>query len=779
MSHVSSPGGAAPSRRSRRRAAAPPAVAVDAVVLGLAVAIALLPLLPVYGARASAPAVVGGVLLGATTAAVAARMRWGVLVTIGVGTGVYLLAGASLAVPTAAVAGVLPSLSAVADLLRGAIAVWKEVLTLDPELGAVADVLVAPYLLGLAGSATAVSIAVRSRHRVGALAGLVPGAVLGISLLMCTQRTVQPLVAGVSLVVLLLPWAAWHRGDLAPRRVVAIGLVAVAVVCGGVVGGPALVEDHPRFVLRDEVVPPFDPRDHPSPLSAFREFIKDWRDTSLLTVRGLPEGARVRIATMDAFDGVVWNVAGSEQAAGSGTFRRVGETIGTAVSGEVVHVEFEMHELSMVWLPTVGYTQRFDFAGPGGTELSDELRYNDATGTAVLTGGVPDGARWTVDAVVPVQPSDADLENASAGSVRLPQAQAVPDAVSVRASEVAGTASSEALIARSLEEWLSERGWFSHGIAGRDYASLSGHGADRLVTLLTGPLMVGDGEQYASAMALMARAMGLPSRVVLGFVPDEEVAGDEEITITGDDIQAWVEIQFSGHGWVTFDPTPDESRTPRDDTQQEQAAEEPQVHQPPPPLQDPIEAPEEDAQQPQTQDSSEDEAAHQDWGGVVAVAASVGLPLLLLTIPLLIVAAAKRRRRRRRRTSGDPVTRVVGGWQEVVNEARDLRRPAPPAATRRETAVHLSAAFGRREKTSAARRPARPVGATVAGLAASADAAVFGAGEPPQEQVDLYWQQVDVARRAMWSSVTWRARLRSRWATASLRAARRARRGAT
>jgi transglutaminase-like putative cysteine protease len=776
MSYAWTPVRGVPARRKGRRAAASPPVTFDVVVLGLAVAIALLPLLPVYGARAATPAVLGGVVLGAGTAALAARRRWGAQVTVAVVVGVYLLAGAALAMPDAAVAGVLPGVAAVAGLLRGSITVWKEVLTLDPELGAAADVLVAPYLLGLAGSAAAVSIAARAPRRVGALAGLIPGAVLGISLLLCTELTVQPLAAGVALVFLLLPWAAWHRGDLEPRRVVAIGVVAVAVAGGGIAGGPALVEDQPRFVLRDEMVPPFDPRDHPSPLSAFREFVKDWRETELLTVRGLPEGARVRLATMDAFDGVVWNVAGSEQTEGSGTFRRVGETIDTAASGDAAHIEFEVHELPMVWLPTVGYTERFDFAGDSAQDLADQLRYNDATGTAVLTGGVPDDATWSVDTVVPAPPSDADLENASIGSVRLPEAQAVPEAVSVRAAEVAGTASSEALIARSLEEWLSERGWFSHGVEDQDYPSLSGHGADRIITLLTGPLMVGDGEQYASAMALMARVMGLPSRVVLGFVPDEDVAGDEEIVITGDDIQAWVEIQFAGNGWVTFDPTPDESRTPREDTEPEQAAEEPQVHQPPPPLQDPIDPPEEDTQQPQTQDSSEDEASARDWGQVIAVAASVGVPLLLLTVPLLLIALAKRRRRLRRRASGDTVTRVVGGWQEVIDEARDLHRPPPPTATRRETAVHLATAFVRRERSGTARRPTPPVGGTVAGLAASADAAVFGPGDPPEEQVDVYWQQVDFARKAMRSSVTRRQRLRSRWATASLRAARRSRR---
>lgn len=747
----------------------------DALVLGLAVAVALLPLFPVYGAGAAVPAVAGGVLLGAGTAVIAARLRWGVLVTCAVVLVVYLVAGAALAAPTTAVGGVLPTPTSVVMLSAAIISVWREVLTLDPELGTSADVLAAPFLLGLAGTATAVTLALRTGRKIGTWAAVIPVGVLGVSVLLGTKQTVHPLLAGAIMAILLVGWMAWRSGGVARRRVIALAVMAAAVVGGGFVGGPLIV-DPPRYVLRDEVVPPFDPRDHPSPLSAFRTFVKYWEETPLLTVRGLPEGAHVRLATMDAYDGVVWNVAGSEQTEGSGTFRRVGETIGTSVVGAPARVEFEVHDLPMVWLPTVGYTERFTFTGADRLDLAGRLRYNDATGTAVLTDGVPAGATWTADVVVPPQPDDEALANASPGTVRLPQATGVPDAVPIYAGDLAGTATSPALIARSLQAGLADRGWFSHGVSDTDHPSLSGHGADRITTLLAGELMVGDGEQYASAMALMAREMGLPSRVVLGFVPDvdPESAG-EELTITGDDIQAWVEIQFAGHGWVSYYPTPDESRTPREDTLQDQAQDDPQVRQPPPPLPDPEEVPDDDTEQPQTQDPQEEPDAEDRWGEVLLVAGAVGLPVILLLGPALLIALAKGRRRRRRRTAADPVTRVVGGWDEVLDEARDLRRSPPAHATRRETAVHLADAFsgapgvGRRGR----RRATPALGSTVAGLAASADAAVFGRGQPPDGNVELFWKQVDVARTALRSAVPRRHRWRARYSTASLRARRR------
>jgi transglutaminase-like putative cysteine protease len=66
-------------------------------------------------------------------------------------------------------------------------------------------------------------------------------------------------------------------------------------------------------------------------------------------------------------------------------------------------------------------------------------------------------------------------------------------------------------------------------------------------------------EQFATAMAVMARSIGLPSRVVLGFTPGEVVNqedGSELIVVRERNAHAWVEIWMDGQGWVRFDPTP-------------------------------------------------------------------------------------------------------------------------------------------------------------------------------------------------------------------------------
>ena len=62
-------------------------------------------------------------------------------------------------------------------------------------------------------------------------------------------------------------------------------------------------------------------------------------------------------------------------------------------------------------------------------------------------------------------------------------------------------------------------------------------------------------EQFATAMAAMARSLAIPSRVVLGFTPGEQLA-DGSILVRGKNAHAWVELWMNGQGWVRFDPTP-------------------------------------------------------------------------------------------------------------------------------------------------------------------------------------------------------------------------------
>jgi transglutaminase-like putative cysteine protease len=783
---------------------------VDVLVLAGAVLAALTPLLPVYGGSTLVVPVVGGVLLGVAVGVLSAWARWSPPVTTAVLLAATVLAGGPLATPDETLGGVVPTPASVVAVVRGSALGWKDVLTLQPPLGGSGWLLVPPYLLAVVGAAVAVRLALGA-SRAAPAAALLPPLVLAGAVLLGTHTTVAPVAVGTTVAVVLLVWASWRSGRLRVRRPVAV-LVLVGLAAGAGVGAAAVVErERERYVLRDALIPPFDPRDYASPLSAFRKYVKDDDTVELFTVQGLPEGARVRLATFDRFDGVVWNVAGDGSSRASGEFRRVGETVSeealeeadavsaSGTGGTRVDVEVQVAELGGVWLPTVGdaVSVRFD-----DTEAQSRLRFNDATGAAVLTGGLDAGLTYTLDAVVPAEPDDEQVGTAEGSALDLPEPQAVPDAVVSAASDATREAETPVAVARALEQALAEGGFFSHGLVDQgDYPSLSGHGSDRLTALLGGELMVGDDEQYASAMALMARELGLPARVVMGFAPwedengepvtDAEVDPDAPVAVTGADVRAWVEIAFEGYGWVAFDPTPPESQTPQDETETSQADPEPQVAQPPPPPADPVDPPQDDTEQPQTQDGEDDSAAALWQRIVLGVAAGSGL-LLLLLAPFLVIAGLKARRRRQRRRDPQPLRRVVGGWQEVLDLATDLRRDVDPVATRREGAQALHAGFttvpapeeptGRKKKRAKVPKPA-PVptpagaeaGAAVVALAHRADAAVFGSGEPSVDDARSYWAQVDEALARMRAATPRKQRWRGRVTTRSLRRSRRGR----
>ncbi len=63
-------------------------------------------------------------------------------------------------------------------------------------------------------------------------------------------------------------------------------------------------------------------------------------------------------------------------------------------------------------------------------------------------------------------------------------------------------------------------------------------------------------QQYASAMAVMVRTLGFPTRVAVGFTQGDRSETDGLWHVTTDDAHAWVEVLFPTYGWLAFEPTP-------------------------------------------------------------------------------------------------------------------------------------------------------------------------------------------------------------------------------
>lgn len=69
-------------------------------------------------------------------------------------------------------------------------------------------------------------------------------------------------------------------------------------------------------------------------------------------------------------------------------------------------------------------------------------------------------------------------------------------------------------------------------------------------------------EHYATAMVVMLRSLGIPARLVTGFLPGEWNDFGNYYSVRQQDAHAWVEVYFPGSGWLTFDPTPSVATPP-------------------------------------------------------------------------------------------------------------------------------------------------------------------------------------------------------------------------
>ncbi|MEQ3552251.1 transglutaminaseTgpA domain-containing protein [Pseudonocardia nematodicida] len=226
-------------------------------------------------------------------------------------------------------------------------------------------------------------------------------------------------------------------------------------------------------------------------------------------------------------------------------------------------------------------------------------------------------------------------------------------------------------------------------------ATAPGGGGDALVDFLTRG-RTGYCEQYASAMAVMLRAVDVPARVAVGFTVGD--AGQDGRTISTEDAHAWVEAWFPGYGWLTFDPTPlADGRTiePGYVAQaREQAGGTPAQEQPAP-EEETAPAPEEEAAAPEPPPAEGEDAAPAPAGGVsgslwtALVAVALGAALVLL-----VAFPGLWRRRQYTRRAG--LARAGGAgaagaaWDEVLAVSRDHGVVVPPADTVRGAAVRIT-----------------------------------------------------------------------------------------
>lgn len=249
-----------------------------------------------------------------------------------------------------------------------------------------------------------------------------------------------------------------------------------------------------------------------------------------------------RLAGLDTFDGERWRLRGE--------FDKVSGRLTPAFppQGSTVTVEqtFTIVGLGGSWIPAAYAPREL-----GGIEaLFEPIR------DTIIVDELQPETRYHVVSEVPA-PAREQLAAATVGRSAPGGSLELPEGLSPRVREIAASLTSQASspyqAAMAIQNHLRS---FTYTLQ-----VPAGHGGDYLVQFLT-EVRAGYCEQFASAMAVLARASGLPARVAVGFLPGDPTGA--AFSVTGEHAHAWTEIFFDGIGWVAFEPTPRSDSPPPD-----------------------------------------------------------------------------------------------------------------------------------------------------------------------------------------------------------------------
>ena len=718
---------------SARTRPLPPYAGIDLLAILLLTAISISGFWPAFAGYRWLVVAAAGAAIGIGWALLVITVRLGLDIVLESMAAPYLLTAGGVALGAGGLFLGIPDGDVINGVLSGTLLSWRTLIETAPPLDSSGAVLLIPYALTYFLCCTATAMALRSRR--AALPVLPLAVMVVLVLLLGFPKPFSTVLQGVAFGAVALLWIGHRSMRIEAGRtadatlgVVPFGRVVSALVVVGVVAAATLpfidsIAPERRLVLR-EAVEPYDAAYIETPLSAFRRFrdqspgvYDNLADTKIFRVRGAEAGTRVRIAVLDRYDGKRWYAANDTSPTDfSDRFLRISSRIDNEAEGEEgLYTFFVRARWDLPWVPTIGAMQAFEFYDDYAEDRLPDLRYNRATDTAVLPGGL-DLREDYVIAAIPVTDKLTDrMEPWAQPDEELRDAAAFLDTPAEAWSLDAETPMEGVF---KIADRLRERGRYSDGAFGWETKFEAGQDSVRLDEgFINAPAMVGNDEQYAATMALLANRLGVPARVAVGTV-----LGSNGV-IKGEHLDAWVEIRVANGSWRVLPTNVFMSRRPprRDDIKlapvrlpPERQEQKPQRERP----EDLLDPPE--PAEPQT------DKALPLWPLYLLLPASVGL-----------IPAAKRARRRRRQTAWLTAA-WIGGWNELLDSARDLGVAVPPRSTRPAQAMALGV------PTSMAR---------------DVDVAVFSPTHPPS--AETFWTEVETWRESLKSSAS---PLRRAWA---------------
>lgn len=551
-------------------------------------------------------------------------------------------------------------------LVDGVVNGWAKILSSTLPVAPRPELAVVPAVLTWVAAAFASSAADRTRS--STLPLLPMPVVFGLALALgvrgrgTTTEVAAPLLlaGGLFLAVRARPRATAGpegegRADAAlRRRRTVVGLAAAAVVV-------AIAASFGSRAPLANARPPVDPREHrddpvetrvaSNPLATLRSQLLTDPPTTLFRVEA-DRPAIWRLTVLDAYDGREWRSTATYRVAG-----RVLPPVEAGTSRTQLHQKIELDELESPWLPAADRPR---------SVTGIAFRFDPESGVLLRQGSRADD-RYEVISDIPDFPESSALGPAAPSSApELAVYRENPPGLPLEIIEAAesaigtgGTPSSRLVL---FEKHLKER--FVH-----DPEETSGHSYGRLRTFVQERR--GSAEQFPALFALVARHLGLPARVVVGYGPGDDTTG--VFVVSTADARAWVDVAFEGIGWVRFDPTPTA------------------LGQEPPKAEEEVKK--QERQQKEGVTTAVGTGVKGDPGGSRAdgeggtyspwlIAAAVAT-----VIPVVVIAASvavRRRRRSRRRTAPSERLRVIGAWDEAVDVVTRFGAPTDEAMTATE-----------------------------------------------------------------------------------------------
>ncbi|MEU2419841.1 DUF3488 and transglutaminase-like domain-containing protein [Streptomyces sp. NPDC007851] len=291
-----------------------------------------------------------------------------------------------------------------------------------------------------------------------------------------------------------------------------------------------------------------------NPLVSLRDSLNVDEDRQVLSVRTTSDDASdmyLRIVSLDDFDGTTWKPAQRHITGVPGKF-----PIPAGLSGDVRRATVRTTISAADWYAQDWLPMPYP---PSGVRVAGTWRYEPVGMTLVGDHGQNTRGETYQVTSLDVQPTAEQLASAPEPSAALRKEytkvpSSLPSVVARTAREVTAGSASHYEEAVKLQDYFAVTGGFQY-----DTQVAVGRGEGAIANFLKQKR--GFCVHFSFAMAAMARTLGIPARVAVGFAPGTPQA-DGSVSVGLKDAHAWPELYFEGVGWTRFEPTPTRGTAP-------------------------------------------------------------------------------------------------------------------------------------------------------------------------------------------------------------------------